>query len=37
VAVYRRAAAFSSANVRRLYQAWRSTIAEIDTERDVLR
>jgi hypothetical protein len=22
--------------VRRLYQAWRSTITEIDTERDVL-
>jgi hypothetical protein len=29
-------AAFGSANVRRLYQAWRSTIAAIDTELDEL-
>lgn len=29
-------AAFGSANVRRLYQFWRSTIAAIDTELDLL-
>lgn len=30
-------AAFGSANVGRLYQAWRSTVTAIDTEEDALR
>jgi hypothetical protein len=32
----RRHATFGSVNVRKLYQAWRSTIAAIDTEKDAL-
>jgi superfamily I DNA/RNA helicase len=30
-------AAFGSANVRELYQTWRSTVTAIDTEESVLR